>query len=152
MGAAQGICPWDRALVMRKSDGRAFWVGCGWFFFWAGRGGKRKSQGTSTGSVFAGRHALLNSPIFLCYILYIEQWKFRCYMLQTIANGAPESSRPWADTRVVRVSTPRRPLPRTENSEGAAAPRSTTDSTDQWVWCLMHMWSMLYVISVIYLV
>ncbi len=43
-------------------------------------------------------------------------------------------------------------LPRIEDSEGAAAPRSVTDSTDQWVWCLMHMRSMLYDISVIYLV
>jgi hypothetical protein len=94
------------ALVMRKSDGRAFWVGCGCFFLGGAGGGKRMRQGTSAGSVFAGRRALLNSPIFLCYILYIEQWKFRCYMLQTISNGAPESSSPWADTHDVRVSTP----------------------------------------------
>jgi hypothetical protein len=70
MGAAQGICPWGSALVMRKSDGRAFWVGCGWFFLDGAGGGKRKRQGTSAGSVFAGRLALLNSPIFLLYIIY----------------------------------------------------------------------------------
>jgi hypothetical protein len=51
-------------------------------------GGKRKRQVTSAGSVFTGRRALLNIHIFLCYILYIEQWKFRCCMLQTIVNGA----------------------------------------------------------------
>ncbi len=35
--------------------------------------------------------------------------------------------------------TARRPLPHTEDSEGSAAPRSVTDFTDQWVWCIMHM-------------
>ena len=31
------------------------------------------------------------------------------------------------------------PLPHTEDSEGDAAPRSVTDSTEQWVWYIMHM-------------
>jgi hypothetical protein len=66
------------------------------------------------------------------------------------SRKVPSTSTPWADMCTVQVSTTRRPLPHTEDScEGAAAPRSTTDSTEQWVWCLMHMWSMLHVISVI---
>ena len=36
-----------------------------------------------------------------------------------------------------------------EDTVGVVAPRSSTDSTEQLVWCLMNMWSMLYVISVI---
>jgi hypothetical protein len=56
----------------------------------------------------------------------------------------------WADMCPAQVSTTRRPLPRTDDSEGTVTPRSV--STEQWVWCLIHMWSMLRVISVIRLV
>jgi hypothetical protein len=52
----------------------------------------------------------------------------------------------------VQSSTTRRSVPRVEDSEGTAAPRSVTDSTDQWVWCFMHMRFMLHVISLICLV
>jgi hypothetical protein len=44
-------------------------------------GGRENDRSRSAGSVFAGRRALLNSPIKICYILYmtshIEQWGFR---------------------------------------------------------------------------
>jgi hypothetical protein len=43
----------------------------------------------------------------------------------------------------VQASTTRRPVPHLEDGGGADAPRSVTDSTEQWVWCFMHMWSML---------
>jgi len=50
MGTVHGICPFDSVLVMRKFDGGAFWVGCGWFFFGTlvgGTGaGKRQHKGT----------------------------------------------------------------------------------------------------------
>ena len=59
---------------------------------------------------------------------------------------------PWVDTCDVQVSTTRQPVHHIEDSEGAAVPRSVTDSTEQWVWCFMHMRFMLYVISVICLV
>ena len=68
-------------------------------------GGEEETPGHVLLSRFHRTTRVSEQP-FLCYILYIEQWKFRCCMLQTIANGAPESSRPWADTRAVRVSTP----------------------------------------------
>ncbi len=42
----------------------------------------------SSGSVFSGRHVSLNSPIFLCYILYIEQWGFHFIKFQTIVKSA----------------------------------------------------------------
>ncbi len=43
---------------------------------------------------------LSNRPIFLCYILYIDQWKFRCSMRQIIANGVPDPRCP-GQTRVM---------------------------------------------------
>ena len=52
---------------------------------------------------------------------------------------------PWADMCAVQVSITRRPLPRTEDSEGPAAPRSATDSTEQWVWCLMNIIAAVYI-------
>ena len=64
----------------------------------------------------------------------------------------PRSSMSWADMCDVQVSTTRRPRPRTEDSEAPVAPRSVTDSTEKWVWCLMNMRSMLHVISVMCLV
>ena len=69
-------------------------------------------------------------------------------MFQDRREGVPESRCSGQYARV-EVLTTCRPLPHTEDSEGAAAPRPTTDSTEQWVWCLMHM---LHVISVICLV
>ena len=71
------------------------------FFSRRGGGGKRKRQGTFSKVGFRWMMLAFKQPQFLCYILYVEQWRFRCYMLQTIANGAPESSRPWADTRAL---------------------------------------------------
>jgi hypothetical protein len=86
--------------------------------------GKRKLQATSVqrpaGYFFPWTTRVFKHPHFLCYILYIEQ-----------------------------VPTTRRPLPRTEDREGPGTPRSVTDSTEEWVWCLMYMRSMLHVISVI---
>ena len=104
-----GICPRVRTLVMRKS----WWggvLGRLWMVFLGGVGGGIGNvRSRWAGSVFTGRNALLNSPIFSCYISYIEQWGFLCT------------------------------LPHTEDSEETAAPGSTTDSTEQWVWCLMYM-------------
>jgi hypothetical protein len=70
-------------------------------------------------------------------------------MLQAIADGAPRASRPWADTYVVEVSTTDDLFHALKTMQGPAALRSTTDSTEQLVWCLMYMRSMLHVISVI---
>jgi hypothetical protein len=76
-------------------------------FFWvvAGRG-RESVRARSAGSVFTGRRALLNIPIFLCYVLYIEQWEFRCCMPSDHRERCPRSSMPWADTCVVQVSHP----------------------------------------------
>jgi hypothetical protein len=51
-----------------KFDGETFW-GRLWMVFLGGSGGgKRRRQGTLEGSVFAGRRAFLNIPIF--YVVY----------------------------------------------------------------------------------
>jgi hypothetical protein len=87
------------------------------------------------------------------YMLYIIYWVVGVSLHQESDHRepCPRSSMPWSDMCVVQVSTTRRPLPRTQDSEDCdpVVPRTDTDSTDQWVWCLMHMWSMLHVISVI---
>ena len=57
------------------------------FLFLGGRGRGRGSARASTADSFAGRRALSNSPSAY-YILYIEQWRFRCCMLQAIAKSA----------------------------------------------------------------
>ncbi len=69
--------------------GRHFWVGRG-CFSWGGGGGRESARARSAGSV-AGRHALSNSPFF-CYILYVEQWKFRCSISSGHREGGPRSS------------------------------------------------------------
>jgi hypothetical protein len=67
--------------------GRRFWVGCGWFFL-GGRGrGRGDSRARTAESFFAGRRESPNS-LFYLYILYIEQWEFRCIKFQSIAKSA----------------------------------------------------------------
>jgi hypothetical protein len=71
-----------------------------------------------------------------CYILYVEQSGFRCSMSSGHREGGPRlnrSSIALGSTCAVQVSTTRRPSPRIEDGEGVAAPRSVTDSTEQWV-------------------
>ena len=54
-------------------------------------------------------------------------------MRQTIANGGPVPRCPGQTCALFQVSTTRRPSPHTEDSEGAVGPRSSTDSTEEWV-------------------
>jgi len=73
-------------------------------------------------------------------------------MRQIIANGDPDPRYPGQTRVMLGLSTTRQPVHHIEDSEGTDVPRSVTDSTEQWVWCFMHMRFMLYVISVICLV
>jgi hypothetical protein len=70
-------------------------------------------------------------------------------MLQVIADGAHRASRPWTDTYTVEVSTTDDLFHTLKTMWGPDTLRSVTDSTEQFVWCLLHMRSMLHVISVI---
>ena len=117
------------------------------FFFLGGRGRRRGLTRVSTSESFSQKTRGCKQSHFLCYILYIEQWGFRYSMCQTITND-PRSSMAWAECPV-QVGTVRRPLPHTEDSEGVVAPRSTTDSTEQWVWCIMNM-SLCYMLFQLY--
>jgi hypothetical protein len=112
-----------------KFDGETF-LGRLWMVFLVGSGGgKRRRQGTSSGSVFAGRRAFLNRPIFyVVYYILSEQWGFRFFMLQVIADGALRASRPWADTYDVEVSTTDDLFHTLKTMWGPAALRSVTDS------------------------
>ena len=53
--------------------------------------------------------------------------------LQDIAKEVLDPRLPWTDTCGVQPSTTRRPSSRIEDGEGTVAPRSVTDSTEQWV-------------------
>ncbi len=52
---------------------------------------------------------------------------------QTIMKGVLDPRLPWADRALFQDSTTRRPSPHIEDGEGDTDPRSTTDSTEQWV-------------------
>jgi hypothetical protein len=121
-----------------------------WIFSWGGGGWEEETPGERLLSRFRRTTRVSEQP-FLCYILYIEQWRFRYSLFRPSPRG-PRSATPWTDTCVVQVSTTGRPVPHIEDSAGTVVPRSTTDSMKEWVWCFMHMRFMLHVISVICLV
>jgi hypothetical protein len=70
-------------------------------------------------------------PHFVIYYM-LSSGGFAAARLQAIAKGVLDPRCPGQHVPV-QASTTRRPSPRIEDSEGAAAPRSTTDSTEQWV-------------------
>jgi hypothetical protein len=68
MGTAHGIYPWVSALVMGNLMGRHFWVVCGCSS--SGDGwGRESDRPRSSGSVFTGRRALSNGPIYVIYYM-----------------------------------------------------------------------------------
>ncbi len=154
-GFTDGDCLWDLSLGQctgdGKFDGETFWVGCGWFFLGGVGEGKRRLQGTlSMVCFFAGRHEFPNCPFFVIYYI-LSSGGFSTSSSDHL-EGTPGPRRTGQSTCAVQALTTRLPLPRIEDGEGPDEPRSTTDSTDQWVWCFTHMWFMLHVISVICLV
>ena len=78
--------------------------------------GKRTRQGKDCRALFAGDARVQTAPLFV--ILYVEQWRFRCTMRQTVANEVPDPRCPGADTCAVRASTTRRPGSRIETVKG----------------------------------
>ena len=132
---------------MRRSlDGETFWVGCG--FFLGGVGvGKRTRQGKYCRVVFAGDARVQTDPFFyvIYYILssggFVGTW-FRP------SRTTPDPRCPGQHV-LFKLGQFDEPLQHTEDSEGPATPRSTTDSTEQWVWCLMHM-SLCYMLFLLY--
>jgi len=139
-----GVCLWDLYLDKYTGDGRSHgetFLGGLWIFFLGGGGGEEELQDTRTKRV--------SKQSLLSYISYVDQLGFSLQHVSDNREWCPRSSRPWTDKCEVQPSTTRRPVPYIEDSEGTPAPRSVTDSTEQWVWCFMHMRFMLQVISVI---
>ena len=69
------------------------------------------------------------------YVIYyiLSSGSFAAACLQAITKGVLDPRLPWADTCARQASATRRPSSRIEDGEGAVAPRSSTDSTEQWV-------------------
>ena len=111
LNSRMGACLWDLSLG-RTGDarlmGKHFRVGC-WFFSWGGGGGEEELQGTTAEARFAD-DASSKRP-YICSVLYIAQWRFRCSMIQAVAKGALNPRCPGTDTCTVRTSTARRPGP-----------------------------------------
>ena len=58
------------------------------------------------------------APIFLCSVLYIEQWRFRCCLLQAIAKSALDPRCPGQRTCAVQASTARRQVHASKTVKG----------------------------------
>jgi hypothetical protein len=133
MGTTYGIYPCGSVLVMGKIHGETF-LGRLLIFFFGGAGeGKRNSRTRNAETMrrcFAGR-CEFRTDLCVCYINYmLDSGSFAASCLQSIAKGVLDPRLTWTDTCVPQVSTTRRPSSRIEDGEGAAAPRSTTDSTE----------------------
>jgi hypothetical protein len=124
---------------------RYFWVGYG-CFSWGDGGGRETTRACSVGSV-TGRRTLSNSPIYVIYYM-LSSGGFVAACLQSIGKGFLDPWYPGQCTCAVQdfsIFDNPSTCSTHEDSEGAAVPRSVTDSTEQWVWCFMHMWFMLHV-------
>ncbi len=129
MGTVQGIYPWVSTLVMGNLMVRRFWVGRGCFL--RGLGGEEKVSGHGQQGRSLDDTRFQTDPF--CYILYVEQWGFHCSMPSGHREGNPRSSMPWvAHVRCSSFDNPST-CSTHEDSGGATAPRSVTDSTEQWV-------------------
>ena len=132
MGTDQGIYPWVITLVMGNLMGRRFWVGRGCFFLGGAGEGKRNSRARNA-ETFSQDDASSKQPwVYVIYYM-LSSGGFAGICLQVITKGVLDPRLPWTDTCTVEASTTRRPSPRIEDGEGTVAPRSTTDSTEQWV-------------------
>ena len=112
LDSRMGACLWDLSLGQRTGDGdlmgNHFRVGC-WFFSWGDEGGEEELQGTTAEAFFADDAS--SKQTYICSVLYIAQWRFRCSMIQAVAKGALNPRCPGAGTCAVRASTARRPDP-----------------------------------------
>ena len=134
LDSRMGACLWDLSLGQHtgdgKPDGRRFWVGRGCFFL----GGTGEGSGTP-GRVLLRRFrrtTRVPNSLFMLYIIYCAV-EVSLQHAKGHREGGPRSSIALGRHGCCSTSTARRPSPRIENSEGVVAPRSVTDSTEQWV-------------------
>jgi hypothetical protein len=135
LDSRMGACLWDLSLGQHTGDGKLdgeTFLGRTWMFFSGGDGGEEEELQTTTAETFSQDDASSKQPC-LCYILYISQWGVRCSMSSDHREGGPRSSIALGRRMRCSASTTRRPSPRFEDGEGVVAPRSATDSTEQWV-------------------
>ena len=130
-----GDCPGNLSLGQHTGDGKfdgETFLGRTWMFFLGGTGeGKRNSRARAV-ETFSQDDASSKQPC-LCYILYVEQWGFHCSMSSGHCEGGPRSSIVLGRHVLCSNFDTRRPSPRIEDGETVVAPRSATDSTEQWV-------------------
>ncbi len=132
MGTVYGIYPCGSALVMGKIDGETFLGRLLIFFFGETGEGKRNSRSRNAETMrrcFGGRYEF-RTALCLCIYYIFRSGFFRCNMSSGHREGGPRSLIALCRHVCCSTSTALRPSPRIEDGEGAAAPRSTTDSTE----------------------
>ena len=132
----QGSCLWDLCLDKYTGDGRfdgeAF-LGRLLIFFLGGVGEGKRSSRSRVAEGFSQDETAPNSPVCVIYYM-LSSGSFAAASLQTIAKGGSSIlGRPGQTRAMFQVLTARRPGSHIEDGEGAVAPRSVTDSTEQWV-------------------
>jgi hypothetical protein len=101
------------------------------FFSGGDGGGEEELQGT-TAETFSQDDASSKQPFYVIYYI-LRSGFFRWNMSSGHREGGPRSSIALGRHVWCSTSTARRPSPRIEDGEGVVAPRSVTDSTEQWV-------------------
>ncbi len=102
-GFVDGDCLWDLSLGQHtgdgKFDGKSFWVGCGWFFSWGGRGRGRGTPGQVLLRCFHRTTRVPKSTFYVIYYILISGG-FTVAWLQTIVKVPPDPRGP-GQTRVM---------------------------------------------------
>jgi hypothetical protein len=62
-----------------------------------GGGGEEETLGHLQYTLFFHWTTRVSEQSILCYIIYFEQWRFRCITFRP-SRGDPRSATPWTDT------------------------------------------------------
>ena len=132
-GFADGVLPMGSipgsARVMGDLMGRHF----GWVvdFFLGGAGEGKRNSRARLPRRFRRRREFQTALLYVIYYI-LRSGSFAAAMRKAIANGDPDPRCPGQTRALFGLRQPV-DLARIEDGEGAAAPRSATDSTEQWV-------------------
>ena len=127
-GLPMGSIP-GSARVMGDLMGRHF----GWVvdFFLGGAGEGKRNSRARLPRRFRRRREFQTALLYVIYYI-LRSGSFAAAMRKAIANGDPDPRCPGQTRALFGLRQPV-DLARIEDGEGAAAPRSATDSTEQWV-------------------
>jgi hypothetical protein len=117
-------------------------------FSFGGSGKGKRNSRSRTVEGFS-QYDTSSKQVCLCYILYVDQWVFHCNMCQKIAKVPPVLD---SQDRHVYCSSFDNTLKTMKGILHLVPSRTPRSSGYGVLWCLIHMWSMLHVISVIFLV